>query len=215
MPPNTWPIRIPGCSDLSGRGTQATAVLDALMVVYPDAHKVKVYDIKSEKSHLFEDYVKSKYDLEVEIAERTADAVSDCQIVNTTTSARQPLFNESIISPGTHINAMGADTEGKQEIAPHVLKRSILVVDDWKQSSMIGECNVPYHMGELTRSDVDALFSDIVTGKVEGRREESDITVFDSSGLALQDVVTAWSVYNMLLADDDFRKNLTTINFLD
>lgn len=198
-----------------GAGTQAKAQLDALMIVRPMIEKLKIYDIYPQKSQLFKEYCNSKYSVEVDIADDVYDAVYDCNIVSTTTSSRTPLFGESSISPGTHINAMGADTEGKQEISPHVLKKAILVVDDWNQSCTIGELNVPYNMGELTRNDVDAVLSEILTGKRLGRRYKDDITVFDSSGLALQDVMTAWNVYQLLMENDEYRDKLTTIDFLE
>jgi alanine dehydrogenase len=99
------------------------------------------------------------------------------------------------VSPGTHINAIGADAEGKQEINPEILKQAKLVVDDWGQASHSGEINVPLANEQLTEMDIYAELGEIAARKKKGRSSNAEITLFDSTGLAIQDVSCAYTVY--------------------
>jgi alanine dehydrogenase len=198
-----------------GAGKKARALFDALMIVHPEIKKIKVYDIIRKHSDLFAEYCISGHNVEVEIVDETAKAVTGCGIVNTSTSSRKPLFNESIVSAGTHINAIGADSEGRQEMSSSILKKSIMVVDDWNKASDFGEINVPFHMGEITRADIQAELGEIIIGEKNGRMSEEDITVFDSVGLAVQDIITAWNVYKRLLENEEYKSKLQDVSFLD
>lgn len=198
-----------------GAGTQARSLLDAVMFVRPNISRIKVYDINEKQTQSFKEYCESSYNAKVEIVNEVGDAVQNCGIVNTSTSSRRPLFNERFVSPGTHINAMGADAEGKQEIAASVLKKARLVIDDWAEASHTGEINVPIHMGEVTRNDIYAELGEIVTGQKKGRDSEDDITIFDSAGLALQDIVTAWTAYKRLTENDEYKAGLLCTNLLE
>ncbi|MBU4075959.1 MAG: ornithine cyclodeaminase family protein, partial [Euryarchaeota archaeon] len=103
------------------------------------------------------------------------------------------------ISEGTHINAIGADAVGKEELDPAILKRAKVVVDDIPQASHSGEVNVPISKKLITVKDICAELGEVITGKKKARMSDSDITVFDSTGLAIQDVVTADMVYRKAL----------------
>ena len=198
-----------------GAGTQARSLLDAMFVVRPGIEKVGVFDIREDRAGNFKEYCEEHYDVEAKVEADIGKTVGHSGIVNTTTASRQPLFDNSAVSPGTHINAIGADAEGKQEISSTVLKNSILVIDDWAEASHTGEINVPIHMGELTRADINADLGQIITGQKKGRQSEEDITVFDSAGLAFQDIVTAWDVYNKLMRDDELKSKLLKVKLLE
>jgi alanine dehydrogenase len=198
-----------------GGGTQARFLLDAILRVRPGIRKIKVYDINETQSLKFKDYCQTNYSIQCEIAAGIGGAVQDCGIVNTSTSSRRPLFNERFVSPGTHINAMGADAEGKQEISASVLKKAVLVIDDWTEASHTGEINVPVHMGEIMRNDIYAELGEIVTGQKKGRQTEDEITIFDSAGLALQDIVTAWTVYKRLIGNEEYMADIHKTNLME
>jgi ornithine cyclodeaminase/alanine dehydrogenase-like protein (mu-crystallin family) len=89
---------------------------------------------------------------------------------------------------------MGADGPGKAEIAVEELLRVRVVCDEWEQASHNGEIGRAVDAGRLRREDVAEL-GRVLTGEEEGRREDSDITVFDSTGLAVQDLAVALAVY--------------------
>jgi ornithine cyclodeaminase/alanine dehydrogenase len=89
---------------------------------------------------------------------------------------------------------MGADAPGKQELDPRILADATVVVDDLAQASESGEVNVPLHRGELKRSQIFGTLGEVVSGQKKGR-VGTEITVFDSTGLAIQDLVLARLLY--------------------
>jgi len=111
-------------------------------------------------------------------------AVAEADIIVTATTARAPLFNAAGVRPGTHIASMGSDAKGKQELPPELLSTAELYCDLPAQSTTIGEFQ---HAGD---SEITAL-GDVLTGRAPGRRSPDAITVFDSSGIALQDLYIA------------------------
>lgn len=108
-------------------------------------------------------------------------AVRNADIIVTTTSARAPLFAADLVSPGTHISAMGADAIGKQELDPTLLQISRVFADQPEQAGIIGECQ------HLRGNDVYAIGS-VLSGELPGRETDREITIFDSCGLAVQDL---------------------------
>jgi alanine dehydrogenase len=103
------------------------------------------------------------------------------------------------VRPGTHFSCIGADAPGKQEMDPRILKRAHLVIDDWEQAFHSGEINVPMSKGELVKEDVNSEIGHIVAGLKPGRSNDQEITVFCSTGLAVQDCLTAKIVYDHAL----------------
>jgi len=95
------------------------------------------------------------------------------------------------VSNGAHVNALGADAAGKQELDPAILGDAVVVVDDWEQAIHSGEINVPLATGELRREHVRGTLGAILEGAIPGRTKASEITVFDSTGLAIQDAAVA------------------------
>jgi len=116
-------------------------------------------------------------------------------IVCTVTPAREPVVKADWIHPGTHINAMGADAPGKEELEPAVLTRAKVVVDDIRQAVEGGEINVPISRGLFKPEDVYATLPEIVANLKAARTDSRSITIFDSTGLAVQDLATAGVVY--------------------
>jgi alanine dehydrogenase len=112
-------------------------------------------------------------------------------IVCTLTPSRSPVIKREWISAGTHINAIGADAPGKQELDPSILKEAIVVVDDLRQASTSGEINVPIQKGSYTIREVYGTLAELVVGKKKGRTDNKVITVFDSTGIAVEDIAVA------------------------
>ena len=105
------------------------------------------------------------------------------------------MFRDAI-APGTFIAAVGADNRGKQELEPALVASSTLVVDVLEQCAEIGELQHALAAGLMTRDDVHAELSDVIAGRRPGRTRADEITIFDSSGTALQDVAAAIVVYD-------------------
>jgi ornithine cyclodeaminase/alanine dehydrogenase-like protein (mu-crystallin family) len=99
------------------------------------------------------------------------------------------------VVPGTFVAAVGADSPDKQELDPLLMAQAVVVVDVLEQCASIGELHHALEAGVLTREAVHAELADVVTGRQPGRRSEQEITVFDSTGTALEDVAAAVVVY--------------------
>jgi alanine dehydrogenase len=130
------------------------------------------------------------------VAERVGGRVSSraealaAELLVTVTPGREVLLGEGSLRPGQHASLMGADGPGKAEIAVAELGRVRVFCDDWEQASHGGECAAAVAAGVLSRGDVTEIGS-VLAGDVEGRRSSEDATVFDSTGLALQDLAVA------------------------
>jgi ornithine cyclodeaminase/alanine dehydrogenase-like protein (mu-crystallin family) len=118
----------------------------------------------------------------------------------TCTPSRGPFVFRDDIAPGAFLAAVGADSRGKQELEPALVASSTLVVDVLEQCAEIGELQHVLAAGLMTREDVHADLAEVVAGRRPGRTRDDEITVFDSSGTALQDVAAAIVVYDRALA---------------
>ena len=116
-------------------------------------------------------------------------------VVCTVTPSRHPLIRRDWIRDGAHVNAMGADAPGKQELDPQILLDARVVLDDAHQAAESGEVNVPISKGVFTLNRVYGTLGEIVAKRLEGRGA-ARITVFDSTGLAIQDTALARAVYD-------------------
>jgi alanine dehydrogenase len=124
-----------------------------------------------------------------EIAQSRDEALA-ADLVVTVTPGREIVFAEGSLQAGQHASLMGADGPGKAEIAVEELARVRVFCDDWEQASHNGELVHALEAGALAREDVLQL-GDVLLGTAEGRQTEEDITVFDSTGLAIQDLAIA------------------------
>ena len=127
------------------------------------------------------------------------EEVVKADIVCTLTPAQHPVVEKKWLVPGTHINAVGADAEGKEELEPAILNEALLVVDDLRQASHAGEINVPVSKGLLKKGQIYAELGEIIAGRKKGRTDNQTITLFDSTGLAIEDIAVAKLLYNKAL----------------
>jgi len=179
-----------------GAGFQARTNFLALHSVFPDLQEIRVWDIKPEAAKTFAAEITRKTSkLNAVPVETAKAAVKGSNIVVTTTPSTKPLILNDWVTNGTHFNCIGADAPGKEELDPAILRRSRIVVDDWIQASHSGEINVPVSVGILSRESVWAELGEVVAGIKTGRSSVNEITVFDSTGLAIQDAATAELVY--------------------
>ena len=182
---------------LIGLGRQARTQLRAIMEVR-DIQKVKIFDRSKESTVTFIEDMEKEMGVEIE-SEPNAHEVCDCDILVTTTPVKSPVVKAGWIREGTHINAIGADAAGKEELDPMILKNAKVIVDAIQQASHSGEVNVPISTGIFSVNEIYAELGQVVSGIKQGRETDDDITVFDSTGLAIQDVVTADLAYQRAL----------------
>ena len=129
------------------------------------------------------------------------EAAAGADIVCTLTPSHRPIVPRAAVRSGAHVNAMGADAPGKQELDERILAEARVFVDDWKQASESGEINVALAAGRLRRDQLAGSLGEIVAGSVLGRTSDTEITVFDSTGLAVQDLAVARLIYERACAD--------------
>lgn len=187
-----------GIVALIGAGAMAPYVIEALRHTIT-IEMVKVYDIVKSKAESLASWCREKLGLEALAATSAEEAVRGSDVLVTLTPSRKPVVNDEWVAPGTHINAMGADAPGKQELDPKILKRARIIVDDMEQALHSGEVNVPISQGVLRPDEICCELGEVASGLKRGRLSPSDITVFVSTGLAIQDVATAWLVYTEAL----------------
>lgn len=125
---------------------------------------------------------------------KSAEEALRCEVVVTVTPGAVALYPEGSLEDGQHVSLMGADGPGKNEVAPAELRRAHLFCDDWEQASHGGELATAVGAGIVRRDDVTELGS-VLTGEADGRRSAEDITLFDSTGLAIQDLAVAKAAY--------------------
>ncbi|MCY1035491.1 ornithine cyclodeaminase family protein [Corallococcus sp. BB11-1] len=124
---------------------------------------------------------------------------SGADIVCSATPARAPVVRREWVQSGAHINAMGADAPGKQELDPRLLVEGRVFIDDAEQALHSGEVNVPLHDGVLKEEQLAGTLGQVVAGRKPGRTGD-EVTVFDSTGLAVQDVALARALYDVARA---------------
>ena len=175
---------------LLGAGQQAHAQLAAISTV-ADIDRVVLSDLDDDAIDRF---IQAERERDITIEVGSPNDVAGCDVISTTTPARTPVLKREWITDGTHINAIGADAEGKQELESDILADAKIVIDDWEQCSHSGEINVPVAEGIIDQSNIYANLGEVVTGAVPAVAD-GDITVFDSTGLAIQDISVAQLVY--------------------
>jgi alanine dehydrogenase len=144
---------------------------------------VGVWDIDEERAHRVAD------ELGADVAPSLEHALA-ADLLVTVTPGHEVLLGEGSLRPGQHVSLMGADGPGKAEAAGAELGRAHLFCDDWEQASHGGELAHAVQAGLVTRDDVTAL-GDVLAGTAAGRADDSEITAFDSTGLAIQDLAIA------------------------
>lgn len=181
-----------------GTGAQARTQLFGLNEIF-NLDEARAFSKFKESRDEFVNSMKDSLDFDIVPVDTAQAAVEDADIVVTTTPSKNPIVKNEWVSEGTHINAIGADAEDKQELETSVLKNAKVIVDAWKQASHSGEISSAVSEGILSEDDLFAEIGKVITGEVKGRTSENEITVFDSTGIAVQDISTAWKVYQKAL----------------
>jgi alanine dehydrogenase len=173
-----------------GAGAQAYAQLESIAAVRP-IETVVIADRDADRQAAFVE----AFDDRFAVRPGSIAEAAGCDVLSTVTPVAEPIVSREAVGEHTHINAMGADAAGKQELEAAILRDAALVVDDHEQCTHSGEVNVPWNNGVLSDGDLHAELGRVVVGEAAGRTSEDGITVFDSTGLAIQDVATAHVVY--------------------
>ncbi|GAA0756022.1 ornithine cyclodeaminase [Ideonella azotifigens] len=174
-----------------GTGVQARVQLDFALDTLPGITQVRYVTRDGRRDPAFEAVFAGR--CAISLAADSNAAVASSHLIITATPGREVLFDVSAVQPGTHLNCVGADTRGKRELPDGLLARARIVVDDLAQARQIGECQ---WLPEAACIEL----GDLLCGKAALQREPADITVFDMTGLALQDLTVARQLQRAALA---------------
>ncbi|MBF4692453.1 ornithine cyclodeaminase family protein [Fusibacter ferrireducens] len=137
------------------------------------------------------DRIKAKFEVQF-IAEPSLEkAVSQSDIIITVTPSRKPLIMKSWLKEGVHISCMGSDLQGKQEIESCILKDAKIFVDDMAQAINVGELEIALKTGTISEDNIMGEIGELILSEKVGRTNDSEITIFDSTGIALQDLIVS------------------------
>ncbi len=171
-----------------GCGAQAAYHAEAVSRVRP-FREFLLYDVDAEKAESLAKGLESS-----QARAATVDETCRADVLCTLTPSTSPIVRRDWVRPGAHINAMGADGPGKQELDPALLEEARVFVDERTQAVHAGEINVPVSKGVFSPDRIAGTLGEVIVGSVTGRTGD-EITVFDSTGLALQDLALAKRVY--------------------
>jgi ornithine cyclodeaminase/alanine dehydrogenase-like protein (mu-crystallin family) len=179
---------------MCGCGAQAPAQLVALARVRP-LRQVFAFDRDAERARSFAREQGARLGVAIVPTDDLRAAAQKSAIVVTCTPSREPILFGDFLAAGTFVAAVGADSSEKQELAPELLAAATVVTDVTEQCATIGDLHHALAGGQMSRNDVYAELGEVVAGKKLGRRSEDEIIVFDSTGMALQDVAAAAAAF--------------------
>jgi len=182
-----------------GCGTQGDVQVRALALVCR-LERVFTFDVDRSRADALAARFAESLGLDASAATELGEATRQSDVVVTCTPSRSPLLGCGDIAPGTFLAAVGADSHDKQELDPALVARAAVIVDHLEQCATIGELHHALAAGLMTREDVRAELSEMVSGRRIGRGGETEIAIFDSTGTALEDVAAAAAVYERALA---------------
>jgi len=191
--PDSDTVTVCGC------GTQGRAQLRALARVLP-LRRAYAYDRDAAAARSCAAELSAELGIEVTPVADHVDAARGSDVCVTCTPSRQAFLLRDHVRPGTFVAAVGADSPDKQELDPALLAAAVVVPDVLEQCASIGELHHALDAGAVTREHIHAELADVVTGRKPGRRSRDEITIFDSTGTAIEDVAAAVVVYEKAVA---------------
>lgn len=147
--------------------------------------------------------LQTKYkDIEFNIYNDVKLACMDVDIIITTTPSDKALVKKDFVKDGCHINAIGADCPHKQELDENLFRDAKIVTDNTSECISRGETRTAIQNKIITESDIHAQIGEILLGKKEGRTNNKEITIFDATGMSIQDINTSYMIYKKAISDE-------------
>lgn len=196
-----------------GTGNQAAFQIAATLMVMPSIEKVYLWNpINQDEAEVFKSKIadrlndeflvhyddaakvaelKQKFDVEFEVVTDIEKATGESDIVITVTPSRKAMIMKEWVKPGTHFSCVGADMSGKQEIDEALFGVARVFTDDITQSTNVGEAETAVKKGIIKPEDIISEIGAVISGDAKGRLSDEEITIYDSTGIALQDLITA------------------------
>lgn len=188
---------------VAGAGHMATYEIAATLAACPNITRVELWDPRSQeapvsRARAMEPQVAALLDAagiqrsyELVAVADGEEACGHADAIITVTPATTPIICAGWVRPGTHLSCVGADMEGKQEVASAIHAAACLFVDDRDQSVASGELEIPVKEGAITAKNIVAELGEVIAGLAEGRTSDEQITLFDTSGIAVQDLASS------------------------
>ena len=177
-----------------GTGNQARMQIRAIGEVMR-IEKIHAWDSSPDALSRYKADIEGEFGIRVVAAHSKKEAVEQADILVTTTRGKGTLVEAGWIKPGTHIVAIGTDQRGKQELDPEIFRNAKVVNDSIEQCTEKGETWHPLNENIIRRDDIHAELGEILLGTKPGRETEDEVTIFDSTGMAIQDNTTATRIY--------------------
>jgi ornithine cyclodeaminase/alanine dehydrogenase len=177
-----------------GTGNQARMQVRAMSLVM-QIEEIYAWSRSSETRERFKVDIEEEFGIPVILCESKKAAVEQADILITTTRGKGSLVEASWVKPGTHIVAIGTDMKGKQEFEPEIFRNAKIVTDSTSQCIEKGEVWHPLDAKTIGLSDIHGELGEILLGTKPGRENDEEITIFDSTGMAIQDNTTAEKIY--------------------
>lgn len=193
-------MKAPGSKSLSvfGSGIQATFHIEAMLEV-ADIERVMIASRSAEHARALVDRLRITRGLECDLV--SAEEAATADLICTCTSSGVPLFDGGLLRAGTHINAVGAFSPSTRELDTESVQKARVIIDDESAAGReSGEILIPMSEGTIDHGHVKGTLADVVLGKIAGRESASEITLFKSCGIAIEDLVTARLAYARAIA---------------
>ena len=190
----------PGASTIAlfGAGVQGTWHLGALSAI-GRLGEARIYDVEPARAEQLARELEKSLEVKARAATSPRDAADGADVIVAVTTSRVPILDETLVKPGMHVSAFGADEPGKVELAAALCKRAKLVVDDRALALTDGALNVAATARELDAAAIHAELGEVLAGRKPGRERDDEITIFGAVGLAWQDLVAAELCYRQAL----------------
>lgn len=187
-----------------GTGGQARTQLEAILNVR-DIKEVRISGRDKEKAQKFVDQMMEefgeKFACKIFVAKDADEAIKDADIITTVTTAPKPVLDGKLVKKGAHINAVGAYTPSMQELDPYILDVASKIYLD-TEDGVLNECGdfiIPIEEGRFSKESITGELGEAIMGKRPLRENEDEITLFNTVGSAVLDLVTAKRIYNKAL----------------
>jgi ornithine cyclodeaminase len=184
---------------LFGTGGQAASQLEAMLTVR-NLDVVKVFDIDRKRAEAFAEKMSrelSSFSTKIVAAKNSDDAVKDADIITTVTTSRKAVFDGGLVKMGAHINGVGSYTPVMEELDEYIVQNADRIYMDSKNAvlSESGDFIIPIRKGLIDEGKINGELGEVICGKIKGRTSEKEITIYETVGIAVMDVVTAYKIY--------------------
>jgi len=177
-----------------GTGNQARMQIRAIREVMK-IEEIHAWDSHPQTLAEYKAHIESTFGISVVMANSKKEAVEQADILITTTRGKGSVVEADWVKPGTHIVAIGTDQQGKQELDPEIFRGAKVVHDSTAQCTAKGETWHPLHHNIISLADIHGEIGEILLGRKTGRVNDEEITIFDSTGMAIQDNTTSTKIY--------------------